>query len=180
MKSANGLFTSTNSQKILSFLADNPSQEFLAREIQKDVSISRAGVYIALCDLVKQGVVLKKQKGKFLLYCSNYDDPVVKQFKVLKNVLLLRPALSELKALSKKIILYGSASRGEDTGNSDIDLFIVSGEPQAAKERLVSLKIKRKIQAVIKTPVELTEFKAKEQIFLREVDRGILLWEKKE
>ncbi len=179
-KKANGLFSSTNSLKILSFLAGNPTNEFLGREIQKATSISRAGVYIALSDLIKQGLVYKKQKGRFLLYSLDYENIVVRQFKVLNNAVFLQPIVSKLKPLSKKIILYGSTSRGEDNRDSDIDLFVVSQEPQAVKEILVSRKNKRKIQVVIKTPSEFTEFKDKEKIFWREVDRGIILWEEKE
>jgi predicted nucleotidyltransferase len=179
-KDGNSLFSSTNSQKILSFLVDNPSKDFLAKEIQKSTAISKAGVYIAMLELVKQGLVFKKGTGRSLLYSLNYEDPLVKQYKAFKNVLLLRTALSKLKNVSKKIILYGSASRGEDAGESDIDLFIVSREPLAVKEMLDSLKTKRKLQAVVKTPTDITEFKTKEHVYWNEVDRGIVLWEEKE
>jgi predicted transcriptional regulator len=62
-KNSSNLFSSTSSQKILSFLVDNPSKEFLAKEIQKAAAISKAGVYIAILELVKQGLVFKKGKG---------------------------------------------------------------------------------------------------------------------
>ncbi|MEW6102182.1 MAG: nucleotidyltransferase domain-containing protein [Candidatus Omnitrophota bacterium] len=179
-KNGNNLFSSTNSQKILSFLVDKPEKEFLAKEIQKATTISKAGVYVALAELVRQGLVYKKGKGRSLIYTPNSDDPLIKQFKAFKNVLLMRTALSKLKAVSKKIILYGSASRGEDTGESDIDFFIVSHKPDAVKDVLASLKTKRKLQAVVKTPTEISEFKSKEQVYWKEVERGIVLWEEKE
>ncbi|MBU1125495.1 MAG: nucleotidyltransferase domain-containing protein [Candidatus Omnitrophica bacterium] len=179
-KNGNNLFSSTNTQKILSFLVDNPSKEFLAKEIQKAAAISKAGVYVAILELVKQGLVFKKGKGRSLLYSLNYEEPLIKQFKAFKNVLLLRTVLSKLKNVSKKIILYGSASRGEDTGGSDIDLFIVSREPLVVKEILASLKTKRKLQAVVKTPTGIAEFKIKEHVYWEEVARGIVLWEEKE
>ncbi|MFH1128597.1 MAG: nucleotidyltransferase domain-containing protein [Candidatus Omnitrophota bacterium] len=182
MKNKNGknLYSSTNFQKILSFLVDNPSREFLVKEIQKATAISKAGVYIAILELVKQGLVFRKGEGRSFLYSLNYEDPLAKQFKAFKNVLFLRTTLSKLKSASKKIILYGSASRGEDTHESDIDLFIVSREPQAVKEIIASLKTKRKLQAVVKTPTDIVEFEAKEHVFWKEVDRGIVLWEEKE
>lgn len=179
-KKGNNLFISTNAQKVLSFLAEKPDKDFFAKEIQRATKVSKAGVYFAIADLIKLGLVVKKGKGRFLLYSLNYEDPIIKQFKVLKNILLLRQVISELKKISKKIILFGSASTGDDTSESDIDLFIITSEPQAVKEVISSLKIKRKIQAVVKTPTDIAEFKVKEQVFWNEVERGIILWEQKE
>jgi len=174
------IFGATNSLKVLSYLAEHPGTEFLCGEIQKAISISRAGVYIALGELVRQNLVSKARKGKLLFYSIIYDDSAIKQFKVLKNVLALRPLVAKLKPLSIKIILYGSTGRGESDPTSDIDLFILSQDPEAAKKAVSSLKTKQKIQFVIKTPSELPDFERREKVYYAEVDRGITLWEKKE
>src|SRR3989338_8861128 len=128
------IFGATNSLKVLSYLAEHPGKEFLSSQIQKATSISRAGVYIALGELARQNLISKAKKGKLLFYSIIYDDSAIKQFKILKNVLALRPLVSKLKGLSKKIILYGSTSRGENDPTSDIDLFILSREPEEAKK----------------------------------------------
>lgn len=174
------IFGATNSLKVLSYLAENPGKEFLSSEIQKASFISRAGVYIALGELIRQNLVSKAKKGKLLFYSIIYDDSAIKQFKVLKNVLALRPLVSKLKPLSKKIILYGSTGRGENDPASDIDLFILSQEPEEAKKIIASIKTRQKIQAVVKTPSELADFRGKEKTYYAEVDRGITLWEGKE
>ena len=174
------IFGATNSLKVLSYLAEHPGEEFLGSEIQKAVSISRAGVYIAFGELARQNLISKVKKGNQLFYSIIYDDSAIKQFKVLKNVLALRPLVSKLKSSSIKIILYGSTSRGENDPSSDIDLFILSQEPEEAKKIVASIKARQKIQSVIKTPSELADFKDKEKTYYAEVDRGITLWEKKE
>jgi predicted nucleotidyltransferase len=174
------IFGATNSLKLLSYLAEHPGKEFLCSEIQKAISISRAGVYIALGELSRQNLVSKAKKGKLLFYSIIYDDSAIKQFKVLKNILALRPLVLKLKPLSKKIILYGSTSRGENDPASDIDLFILSQNPEEAKSVIASIKTRQKIQSVIKTPSELADFRGKERTYYAEVDRGIVLWEKKE
>lgn len=178
-KNSRDIFGATNTLKILSYLVENPGKEFLGSEIQKAASISRAGAYIALRELIKQKLVCKAKKGKFLLYSIVYDEPMLKQFKVMLNTQLLKPIIEKLKSLSKKVILYGSASRGEDDPKSDIDLFILAKDPAAAKSAISALKIKRKIQAVIKSPSELADFKDKEKVYMEEVNRGITLWEEK-
>lgn len=174
------IFGATNSLKVLSYLAENLGKEFLGSQIQKAISISRAGVYIAFGELTRQNLVSKVKKGNQLFYSIIYDDSAIKQFKVLKNVLALRPLVSKLKLLSNKIILYGSTSRGENDPSSDIDLFILSSEPEAIKNTIAAIKTRQKVQSVIKTPSELADLREKDKTYYAEVDRGITLWEKKE
>ncbi|MEW6040114.1 MAG: nucleotidyltransferase domain-containing protein [Elusimicrobiota bacterium] len=174
------IFKFTNAQKVLSFLADNVGKEFVGSEIQKATGISKAGVYLALAELVKCELVVKVKKGGLLLFNANYQSPFVKQFKMLLNVIQLKPVLDSIRDLSTKIVLYGSASRGEDSPDSDIDLFIVSKDTKITQEKLFKVKFNRKIQSVIKVPSEIPEFKAKEKVFFDEVSRGITLWEMKE
>ncbi len=174
------IFSSTNSLRILSFLIENPGKEFLGSEVQKATSLSRAGVYIALRELIKQNLAIKKQKGKFIMYSVAYNNPIIKQFKVLRNIISLKNVVLKLKPLSKKIILYGSASRGEDDIQSDIDLFVLSKDPASTKAVLSSIRIKRKIQFVVKSPTEFMDFKEREKIFYNEINRGVTLWEETE
>lgn len=174
------IFGATNSLKVLYYLAQHPGKEFLNSEIQKATLASRAGVYFTLRELVRQGLVSQERRGMFIFYRIVYDDAAIKQFKILKNVFALRAIVSKLKSSSRKIVLYGSCSRGENDPASDIDLFILSKDPQATKDAISSIKTKQKIQAVVKTSSELANFKETEKVFMQEVERGIVLWEEKE
>ena len=78
------------------------------------------------------------------------------------------------------IILFGSAGRGEDAPTSDIDLFVMTMDPASVKEALAAQKPARRIQPVVLTPSEYSQFKETERTFYEEVNRGIMLWEKKE
>lgn len=174
------IFSATNSLKVLSCLAEYPGKDLFGSQIQKFTGISRGGVYLALGELIRQNLVSTSKRGRYLSYSIIYNDSAIKQFKVLKNVLALRPLVSRLKASSRKIILYGSYARGENDLSSDIDLFILSKDPEASKEAVSSIKTKQKIQAVIRTATEMTSFKESEKVFMQEVERGIALWEEKE
>ncbi len=180
MRNKVDIFNTTNVLKALSFLVKNPGKEFLGSEIQKATSISRAGVYIALRDLIKQKLVCKTRKGRVLMYSVLYDEPLIKQFKVIQNTQFLKPVIEKFKPFSEKIIFYGSASRGEDDPESDIDLFILAKNPQAVKDIASRLKTKKKIQAVVKSPSESADLYDRENVFYEEVNRGITLWERKE
>jgi predicted nucleotidyltransferase len=174
------LFLPSNSLRVLSFLADNPGQEFLGSEIQGATSLSRAGVYLALQELVARGLANKTERGRFHLYSVDPAHPLVKQFKVLKNVVLLEPVLSRLRPSSIKVILFGSASRGEDSASSDRDIFVLTRDPETIRELITSFSCGRKIQSVVVAPAQWPDFRAKNAIFWGEIDRGIVLWEEQD
>jgi len=173
------IFSSSNSLKVLSYLSRHPGREFLNSEIQKATFASRAGSYLALRELMRQKLVSGVRRGRLIFYSIAYDEAAIKQFKILKNVLALRAIVSKLKPSSRKIMLYGSHSRGENDPSSDIDLFIVSKDPKSTKDAFSSIKKRQKIQAVVKTSSELAGFKETEKVFMQEVERGIVLWQEK-
>ncbi len=106
------IFSSTNTLRILSFMVENPGKEFLGSEIQKATALSRAGVFIALRELIKRKLVGSVKKGKFLMYSVAYEDPVVKQFKVLNIAQVLKPMIEKLKLVSSR--LFFMAARAEE------------------------------------------------------------------
>lgn len=176
-KTSKDIFSATNALKVLSFLAIHHRSEFLSNELQKVISLSKEGLYIALRSLLKRGLVLKVKRGKFALYKASPQEPIIKQFKLLQNISALTKTISKLKPFAKKIILYGSASRGEDYPESDIDLFVLTQRPDIIKEILSTIKMKRKLQTVIQTPTDFANLKEHEPVFYTEIERGIILWE---
>ncbi len=176
-KKTGDIFIATNPLRILTFLSAYPEREFLSNEIQKPLKMSRMGVYLALCALVKEKLIIRSKKGKVLIYAVNQSHPVVSQFKILRHVVEFLPLVERLSIFSKKIILYGSVSRGEDVSDSDLDLFVLTAEPEAVSKKIPQQWAGHKIQAVIKTPLDWAEFKDKEPVFYGEVSRGIVLWE---
>jgi len=176
----NKILIATNSQKILSFLVENPGTEFLSKEIQKATKISKAGTNFALNDLVKAKLVKREKRGKVYLYSIDSTSPVTKQLKVLKTIVSLSPLIKKVRNFAKMIILYGSKSRGEDTKDSDIDLFIVTNKPKEVETTIKEEKMSKKIQLTIKTPLKYVEMETTNPTFYKEVERGITLWESKD
>ena len=170
----------TNSQKILEFLIQTSGEEYLSREIQIAVKISKAGTNFALNDLVNAGFVKRKKRGKMYLYAVNFEHPLIKQLKVLKVIMFLEPLLKKMRNKSQKIILYGSSSRGENTKDSDIDLLVVTNSlPEV--EKIVRNNPKGKvIQLITRAPLKYIEMEKTDPIFYAEIERGIVLWETKD
>jgi predicted nucleotidyltransferase len=170
---------------ILRFLADNSGKSDnekdinLVKRIISGTGHSRKGVHDALLELRAGNLITYSQIGKSKVYEINNDSRVIKQFKVLKTVIELNPLIEKLEENTKKIILYGSASRGEDRPDSDIDLTILDNDldRDEIKDEISKFKSKKKINAVLFTPTRFIELKMKDMVYYLEVDRGIVLWE---
>ena len=99
------------------------------------------------------------------------------------NLLLIEPLVERLKKLSQKIVLFGSWAEGDDSEDSDIDLFIISSEKEkvlfVVNKFSYSAKLyNRKIQPVISRPEELLKKDRKNKVFLEQVEKGKVLWER--
>ncbi len=170
----------TNSQKILEFLIQTPGEEYLSREIQIAVKISKAGTNFALNDLVKAGFIRRKKRGKMYLYAINFDHPIIKQLKVLKVIIFLNQLLKKIRNKSQKIILYGSSSRGENSRDSDIDLFVVTNSLPEVEKIVRNSSKGKSIQLITRIPLKYIEMEKTDPIFYAEIERGIVLWEAKD
>ena len=170
---------STNTQKVLSFFLDRPGEEFVASQIQKVTKVSKSGTNYAIRDLVQVGLVGREKKGNMFFCSLNHASMINRQLKVIKTMISLEEIIIHLSALSSLVVLYGSSFKGEDMQQSDIDLFIVTAHPFERIEKIFQKKkLKRKIQAVIKTGVGYVEMKKKDPYFYEQVAKGIVLWEK--
>jgi len=177
MNRIQSILAATNSQKVLSFFLHRPGEEFVEKEIQKAVKISKSGTNYALRELVETNFLFRKKKGNQHLYSLNYKNLLIKQLKVIKTIIQLQPLLEPLQKLSSKIILFGSSSRGEDIVDSDIDLFILTHNKVEIEEEVKKFRFKRKIQPVIYTELKYTEMKRIDPVFYEQVNQGIVLWE---
>jgi predicted nucleotidyltransferase len=172
-----GIMESTAMQVLLSFLSDNPGTYFMPAEIMKHTRLSRRAFFLAIKELILPGYAVTESKGRLTQYAVDHKNPFVKQFKISKNIEGLGELLKKLEPMTYKVILFGSASRGEDSKDSDLDLFVVTQSPDTAALIIKQFKSLRKIQAIIKTPSEIPDFSEKEKVFYAEVQKGIVLRE---
>lgn len=165
-----------NHQKIIIFLGDYPEREFFSKEIAEKLDISLGGTHNALKYLTKEKIVDMEQRGNMKFYRINYENPLVKQLKTTAVIEKLFPLIKKIKQNCEEIILFGSASRGEQTRNSDIDLFILTHTPEVLKKDIVKEQKKMPVKPVIKTPNQWSELEIKEPEFYKEVKQGIKLF----
>lgn len=173
----NNIFAKTSHQIILKFLSGFPNSTFFEKEIAEKSGLSSGATNSALKQLVKEELVILEKKGRMCFYSINYKNPVIKQWKVLNNVIDISSVIEKIKDVSEKIILFGSAKEGVNIDESDVDLFVITNSPEVVKKRIGNNK---KIQLITKTLLEFIELKSKKSEFYEEVNRGIVLWEKME
>lgn len=162
-------------QKIINFLSQYPNREFYGQEIAKKVKCSKASASGILRLLAKKKIVFKKNKGNLNFYRINETHPEVKQFKINLSLERLKPLLPKLKKFSQKIILFGSASRGEQTFDSDIDLLIVTNNKPAAVSAFKRSGGRLSVRLIIKTTNEWSELEIRQPEFYKEIKNGIIL-----
>ncbi|MCK5240969.1 nucleotidyltransferase domain-containing protein [bacterium] len=174
----NEIVVATNPQKVLDFIIREPIKQFTANEIQAGTKISKAGINTTLRKLADEKLIIREKKAKIYLYSvKTTNQPLIKQLKVMQNLLILQPLVNKLKTVCEKIILYGSCARGEDTSASDIDLLIISNALDDAGKIAGRIGLKKKVQLVFKSPLAFVEMEKKDREYFEELSRGLVLWE---
>ncbi len=170
------LLFATSFMKVLRLFLKNPSARLYGGEVAKAARLSKAGANFALRDLHRVGFLTREAKGKLHFYSLERDNPVVRQLKVLRNIVGLSPVIDELKKGAEKIVLYGSIATGEDTEESDVDILILTRGKEEIEKKIAKMKNER-IQPVIHTPHEWAVLESENRVFAEQVARGIVLWE---
>jgi predicted nucleotidyltransferase len=177
MKSLASIIYFTSHQKILQFLLSHPDEKFYDRQISHLASVSRAGSNFALRDLAEAGLILREQQGRMNYYHISLEQPLVREMKVVMNLIALSELVEKLKRFSRKIILFGSAARGQNTSKSDYDILIIAHDKPQVNAVIMTSPLREKLQPVIASQNDYAKIKANEPVFYREVQNGRVLWE---
>lgn len=115
------------------------------------------------------------------MYQVTEGNPLVREYKKFENILDISGLVLRIKDMCNKIVLYGSCAAGVDTIDSDVDLFIISREKEKVLReiRKEAKSMKREIIPLIVSAAEYLSMRNKKEALLDEVDRGIVLYEKK-
>lgn len=164
--------------KVLSFLSAHTSDVFSAKEIQEQTKSSKGATHQALRLFLNLDILSREGKGNLFLYKTNPNNNILKQFKILETMLGIRKAIEEIQPYCYQIILYGSCSSGDNTQDSDIDLFIKTEYKNKVQKIINKYKDNDlRIQAVIQDPLEILSSKKTDKVFFEQVEKGIILWE---
>lgn len=160
--------------KTLSFFLRNPTTKVSYSAMRKTVKLAKASLTKYLKFLLKEDFIRVDIIGLNKIYGLNKENLIVKELKILDNLLLL----SDIKHVCLKheieIYLYGSTARGEDTESSDIDLLVIG---TVSKEQIfpdiakISNKIGREVKFNIFSSLEWSQMARKDAAFYERVEK---------
>ena len=167
---------SKSSVRLLEALLKKPSAKTYERELSRTSGVSIGSTNQNLKEFVRRGIVQRERKGKMYFYTVNLDNALVRQFKILFNVIELEPLIEEIKGRAE-MTLFGSCAEGTDTEESDIDLLILTEEKQKVRE-IVSKsgsKIDRKISPIVVNADDFMKLKKEDKPLYDRASKGIKL-----
>jgi len=167
---------------ILKFFFEEPNREFNVREVARIMNVAPATASSQLKELAKERLLQEKKERNLIIYKANLDNDKYKDLKIFYIIRKIKDSglIEELNKFYMKpaIILFGSASFGLDTEDSDIDLVILSEKTKEFLKREEYEKIiKRKLQLfVIKNIKELKNNHLINNVLNGIVIQGELKW----
>ncbi len=163
--------------RILSYLSLHSDIPAYDKEISEKTGVSRGATNQILHDFLDNDLVTRERRGRMWFYQVR-PHALVRAFRVFENLIQLSGLVRELEHSAKRVILYGSAAEGTDTASSDIDLFVLTDDPEAASKAIRGFASDRPINPVIQTLDEYAAARHTDATYVAEVKRGLTLLEK--
>jgi predicted nucleotidyltransferase len=173
-----------NIQKVLQVFFDDPISSgvgFQLREISRTIALAPKSVKIYLEELEKENLIVRKRIHGYPMYYANRDDDYFRFLKKLNTLRSIEESglLDYLndRCMPDVMILFGSASKGEDIKTSDIDIYLQCGEKKidlAGYEK----KLKRKINLFFEKNFNRLSDELKNNIINGDKLRGYFRWKK--
>jgi predicted nucleotidyltransferase len=163
--------------KTLTWLGLHYRDSFYVRELAKTLSISTGAVSMQLRELHEAGLVTREQKGRTVLYRATISHPLVREAKIFATLLEISPLMSDLETEVTRLILFGSCAVGEDSYESDIDLFIETTDRPAVLRKIDKHDkiLSRKLSPLIESPREAAQLMTRDRPLYERIRRGKIL-----
>lgn len=155
--------------RVARMLARLPEKEFTGRELARLLKLSHSSVQEVMRIFVERGVAVRRVVGRSNVYRANQEsflylslqDLFRKERSFTEEVVDRIRRTMEPKSLT--CLVFGSASRGKATRDSDLDVLVVATDRAGAEEELsaLGLALLRRygvlLDAKVLTPSQLRE-----------------------
>ena len=162
--------STTVQESVLDLLMDGAGTAYTELQVRERLGLPKSSTHRALKELADQGLASVESVGRTLLYRIDPDDPLVHHLKIARAISKARSALAPVADDIDLAVLFGSASRGEDTEGSDLDLFVVTSDVDRV---LGELARHGWLQPVVVTPSQHMQIIAEGGAFSRAIAEGI-------
>ena len=169
-----------NSTIVANIICTDPLRGFLLRELSRKSELSTTATKSALSELCKSGLVAPKPSGhgNYPTYSANRDDERFRRFAKMRTIgLIYESGLCEYlfdECQPDAIVLFGSASRGEDVAGSDLDIYVQAKERKLAGLEKFEKKFGRNTQILFEEDFGNTGKELRNNIINGTIIRGYL------
>ncbi|MCX6747169.1 MAG: nucleotidyltransferase domain-containing protein [Candidatus Pacearchaeota archaeon] len=115
---------------ILKIFFESPTREFNVREVSRILKITPATASTKLKELAKRSFLKERRERNLILYKADLESEICLESKIAYNIRKIKESglIEELNKFYIKpaIVLFGSAAKGLDIEDSDIDLVVIS------------------------------------------------------
>jgi predicted nucleotidyltransferase len=165
----------TAQEGAFALLLDAAPDPFTEAEVRTELGIPKTTAHVALSALVREGLVVEERIGRTGRYSVDPTDPLVRTLKTARAIRRTQMAIEPVRPRLGLVVLFGSASRGENRRDSDIDILVVADDVDGV---LSELARHQWLQPVIMTPAQHMVSIAEGGTFAKETARGITVWER--
>lgn len=137
-----------NAYRILEIFIEFPNEDFSVRGIARKLKLNHATVLKYVNDLLKLGLINKKEETLYPTYYANTENLKYKKYKQERIIFKINESglinFIQKQTLASSIILFGSCAKGVFTEKSDIDIFVESEEQRLdiqKYERILNKKV---------------------------------------
>jgi len=184
MASITSLFASDVLVKILTVFLLNPEKQYYQAEIYRQIGGTLRNVQKMLLKLEETGLIHHFKQGNMTYYQANQAHAAFGDLKhlFLKTTAigdLLRAALNNVHGDIQLAFIYGSFARGEETAESDVDIFILGKLPlkdAAAITGPITEQTGREINPVIYSQETFLEMQRNHNRFAQELLSCPKIW----
>ena len=178
------LFASASLARLLSVFLLEPDRRFYQRELERLTGTTLRQLQRDLGRLEQSGLVVKTPSGNRAYYRAAESHPAFEDLRraFVKTVALadvVGVALTPVVPLLAIAFIYGSFASGDDTAESDVDLFVVgdvSRRALAAALAPAAADLGREINPVIFTASEFAERRRSRDHFVSTALTGPRIW----
>jgi predicted nucleotidyltransferase len=178
------LFSSPSFAAVLSIFLSRPNEQFYQSYIIESTGCAMMQVQRALKRLEESGFISKIKSGNRTYYIANPLHPAFEDIKraFFKTVLfgdVLKEALKFQSDNIKYCFIYGSLASGNESYNSDVDLFIIGDlglREVASILNSVGTHIGREINPTVYSEKEFKKKIKEENPFIQEVMNKPKIW----
>jgi len=131
--------------------------------IANQLKLSKGLVSMYFDILVKKGIA-KKSSGKIFIN----NSLLTKGIKILFNINRINTKIFKKYSFIKFVGLYGSCAKGENTEDSDVDLWIRIGETSEERQAALTSELNKKIKnlkILFLTDKKIEKFKKEDELF---------------